>query len=46
MLFFEKIEINQKNIYFKDLNDNDIRKALEHLLIIVNKSEDYKLLNL
>ena len=46
MLFFEKIKINQNYIYFKDLNDNDIRKALEHLLIIVNKSEDYKLLNL
>ena len=46
ILFFEKIAVNNEIIHFKDLNNNDIRKALEHLLIVINKSKEYKLLNL
>jgi hypothetical protein len=46
VLYFENMKINNKIINPTDLIDNDIRKALEHLLIIIYKSKKYELLNL
>jgi len=44
-LFFDKIKLGNIDIIYDEISDNDIRKALEQLFIVIYKKEEYTLLN-
>ena len=44
-LIFEEIKLNDISIVYTDLSNNNIRKALEQLFLVIYRKENYTILN-